>query len=65
MSKTPEENGQAAIGKFFLRIGQVKASQPWRDEWTDYLFPLHLLMDAEGMLPEDVRKKLLDGESKT
>jgi len=44
---------QAAVGKFFLRIGQIKASQPWRDEWTIPLFSLPLIMDAEGKLAED------------
>lgn len=44
-----------AIGKFFLRIGQVKASQPWKDEHTLPLFPLPLIMDAEGTLARDAQ----------
>lgn len=50
-----ENKGNAAIGKFFLRIGQVKASQPWRDEWTIPLFSLPLIMDAEGLLADEAR----------
>lgn len=46
---------KAAIGKFFLRIGQIKASQPWRDEWTIPLFSLSLILDAEGTLSQDAR----------
>ena len=52
---TPDKKQQKAIGKFFLRIGQVKASEPWRDEWTIPLFSLPLIMDAEGMLADDAR----------
>ena len=51
---------KAAVGKFFLRIGQVKASQPWRDEWTIPLFPLPLILDAEGTLAKDARHLVTD-----
>lgn len=49
------KKGNAAIGKFFLGIGQVKASQRWTDEWSDYIFPLPLILDAEGTLAEDAK----------
>ena len=54
MSKPIDKSKQAAA-KFFLRIGQVQASRPWRDEWTDYLFPLPLILDAEGTLADDAK----------
>lgn len=52
--------GAVAAAKFFLRVGQVQAAQPWRDEWTIPLFPLHLILDAEGTLAQDVYH-LVDG----
>lgn len=51
---------RAAIGRFFLRIGQIKASQPKRDEHTLPLFPLALIMDAEGLLADDARRNLIE-----
>src|SRR5690242_17411626 len=50
MTENAKKRKQSAIGKFFLRIGQVQASQPWQDEWTIPLFPLHLILDADGTL---------------
>jgi hypothetical protein len=44
---------RAAAARFFIRIGQVEASQPWRDEATAPLFPLPLIMAAEGLLARD------------
>lgn len=44
-----------AAAKFFLRIGQVQASQPWRDEWTAPLFSLPLILEADGTLAEDAK----------
>lgn len=61
-SKSAKDKGQAAIGKFFLRIGQVKASEPWRDEWTIPLFQLPLIMDAEGTLSDDARHLATDAQ---
>lgn len=49
------KKAKLAAAKFFLRIGQVQASQPWRDEWTDYIFPLPLILEAEGTLAEDAK----------
>jgi hypothetical protein len=51
---------QAAIGKFFLRIGQVKTSSERRCEWTMPLFPLPLILDADGTLAEDARYLVTD-----
>ncbi len=56
MSKgTKPDKSKAAAAQFFLRIGQVQASQPWRDEWTAPLFPLHLILDADGTLADDAK----------
>ena len=49
------DKSKVAAAKFFLRIGQVQASQPWRDEWTAPLFSLPLILDAEGTLAKDAR----------
>ena len=49
------DKAKVAAAKFFLRIGQVQASQPWRDEWTAPLFSLPLILDAEGTLAEDAK----------
>jgi hypothetical protein len=54
VTKTPEEKGRVAAAKFFLRIGQVQTAQP-REEWSDYLFPLWLLMDSQGELAKDAK----------
>lgn len=58
----PDKSKQAAA-KFFLRIGQVQAAQPWRDEWTEHLFPLWLIMDAQGELAEDAKHLTCAGDS--
>lgn len=59
-----EKKAKKAAAKFFLRIGQVQASQPWRDEWTDYLFPLPLILEAEGTLAEDAKHLAREAQPK-
>lgn len=44
---------QAAAARFFLRIDQAQASQPWRDGLTMPLFPLPLLMHSDGVLSRE------------
>lgn len=47
-------NQQKAAARFMLRIGQVgRATEDYNE--TRYLFPLHLLMDAEGVLANDAK----------
>lgn len=51
---TRESNSAAA--RFFIRIGQAgRAAESHRDAYTGYLFPLPLIMDAEGLLADDAR----------
>lgn len=42
----------AATAAFFLRIGQVKTVTERRCEWTAPLFPLALILDADGTLAQ-------------
>jgi hypothetical protein len=42
-----------AAGRFFVRIGQTSRATEPRDPFTIPLFPLWLLMDAEGLLAND------------
>ena len=49
------DNARKVAARFFLRIGQAQASQPWRDEWTLPLFGLPLILEAEGMLARTAR----------
>lgn len=48
------DKSKVAAAKFFLRVGQVQAAQP-REEWSDHLFPLWLLMDSQGELADDAK----------
>ena len=52
---TPKQRAQLAKARFFLGIGQVKAVTERRCEWTAPLFPLLLILEADGTLAEDVR----------
>jgi hypothetical protein len=48
----------SAASRFFIRIGQVgRASEP-RDPYTLPLFPLVLILDADGSLAADARHLL-------
>ena len=47
------DNARKVAARFFLRIGQAQAAQPWRDEHTLPLFGLPLILEAEGMLAKD------------
>jgi hypothetical protein len=53
------DKAKLAAGKFFMGIGRVKAQMP-REEWSDFLFPLPLIMDAQGELAEDARHLVTD-----
>lgn len=55
------DKGQRAAGRFFMGVGRVKAADEnrWKDECTKPLFPLYLILDAEGTLAEDARNMLL------
>lgn len=46
---------QRASGRFFVRIGQVGRATETRDPYTRQLFPLPVLIDAEGLLAPDAR----------
>lgn len=48
-----------AVARFFLRIGQAGQGR-WRDEATLPLFPLPLILDAEGMLSREARHLVND-----
>jgi hypothetical protein len=50
----------SAAARFFIRIGQAGAAAPKRDEATLPLFPLPLIMDAEGVLSQDARHLVND-----
>jgi hypothetical protein len=49
---TDDEKASKAAARFFLRVGQARG--PWRDENTQPLFPLLMVMDAE-MLEADAQ----------
>jgi len=40
---------------FFMRVAQVKTSTERRCEWTQPLFPLALILDADGTLADRAR----------
>lgn len=45
-----------AAGRFFVRVGQAgRAAEAHRDPYTGYLFPLPVIMAAEGVLADDAR----------
>jgi hypothetical protein len=50
--KVVGERSNSAIARFFIRIGQ-KSRGPWRDEHTLPLFPLPLILEAEGLLARE------------
>lgn len=49
------ERGNSAAARFFIRIAQ-KSRGPWRDEHTLPLFPLPLILKAEGLLARDAQQ---------
>ena len=50
---TPEQ--RSAHFLFFQRIGQVKTATERRCQFTEPLFPLWLILDADGTLADDAR----------
>lgn len=43
-----------AVSTFFVRIGQIgRAAEAHRDDYTLPLFPLWLILDADGTLADD------------
>lgn len=45
-----------AAARFFIRIGQAgRAAESHVDRYSGYLFPLPLVLDAQGMLADDAR----------
>jgi len=54
---TPIERRRRAIRTFMVRVGQVgRTSRRIRCEHTMPLFPLVLILDADGSLREDARE---------
>lgn len=49
------DNSRKASARFFLRAGQAGEAKRPRDEYTLPLFPLPLILDAEGLLATDAR----------
>ena len=47
-------DSRSCAARFFLRIGQVGRAAPKRDEYTAPLFPLTLILEAEGLLARDL-----------
>jgi hypothetical protein len=54
------DKGKLAAGRFFMGIGRVHIP---REEWSEYLFPLPLIMDAQGELAKDARHLVTDEQS--
>lgn len=54
------ERTRDAAARFFLRVGQAGEAARPRDEHTLPLFPLPLIMDAEGVLSKDARHLVND-----
>ena len=55
-SRTPLERRKRAISSFMVRVGQVdRTSRRVRCEHTYPLFPLALILDADGSLRADAR----------
>lgn len=52
---SPRQRAQLCKGLFFLRIGQVKTASERRCQVTAPLFPLALILDADGTLAADAR----------
>lgn len=50
-----DDKSRSAHFAFFQRIGQVKQATGRRCEHTEPLFPLWLILDADGALDEGAR----------
>ena len=48
------KTSRPAAARFFIGVA-AKSRQKWRDENTLPLFPLTMIMDAEGLLASDAR----------
>lgn len=55
----PDKSRRAA-SLFFMGIGRVHIP---REEYSDHLFPLALIMDAQGELAQDARHLVTDEHS--
>jgi hypothetical protein len=53
---TKLSKADASSARFFLRIGQAGHAAKVYDEYTRPLFPLWLIMDAEGLLSAEARR---------
>lgn len=53
------DSARKSSARFFLKIGQAGRGK-WRDELTLPLFPLVLIMDAEGVLSSQARHLVND-----
>lgn len=60
--KAREARAERATARFFLRIGQAGRASKHYDEFSGYLFPLPLILDAEGTLAADARHLVTDVE---
>lgn len=49
------DRARRASARFFLRTAQAGTAAKQYDEWTLPLFPLPLILDAEGTLSADAR----------
>lgn len=50
-----------AAARFFLPIGQIgRANERFNNDLTMPLFPLWLILDADGTLAPDVRERVLN-----
>ena len=49
------DSARKGSSRFFLRVAQAGQSAKRYDEYTAPLFPLPLIMDAEGLLAKDAR----------
>lgn len=61
-----QQLGQRAAGRLFIRVGQAgRAAEAHVDRCTMPLFPLPVIMDAEGTLAADARHLARGGDPET
>lgn len=50
------DTSRKSSARFFLKIGQAGRAAAPRDEYTLPLFPLVLILDAEGLLSDEAKQ---------
>lgn len=50
-----DQRANQVAARFFIRVGQVGRATETRDPFTQQLFPLPVIMDAEGLLASDAK----------